>query len=70
MKKNRLNRLEYLKNQPVRFQFHKFETEKSKRTEINKKTEPNQKKKPSQTETKPIRNYKKKTPENNIVFCF
>jgi hypothetical protein len=42
MKKNRLNRLEFLKNQPVRFWFYKPETEKT-------KPNPN-KKKPSQTE--------------------
>jgi hypothetical protein len=30
MKKNRLNRLEFLKNQPVRFWFYKPETEKTK----------------------------------------
>jgi hypothetical protein len=65
MKKNWLNRLEYLKNQPVRFWFYKFETEKPKRTEINKKPSQIKKKKPSQTETKPIRNYKKK-PQKTI----
>ena len=40
LKKNRLNWLEYLKNRPVRFWFHKPEIEKSNRTEINKKIEP------------------------------
>jgi hypothetical protein len=69
MKKNRLNRLEYLKNQPVRFWFHKFETEKPKRTEINKKTEPNQKKNRVKPKPNPLE-IKKKNPENNIVFCF
>jgi len=37
------------------------------RTEINKKIKPE---KPSQTETKPIKNYKKKNPKNNIIFGF
>jgi hypothetical protein len=62
MKKNRLNRLEFLKNQPVRFWFYKPETEKTKPNQTQtEKTEPN-KKKPSQigfcqknrTEPKPV----------------
>jgi hypothetical protein len=40
MKKNRLNRLEYLKNQLVRFDFGSISLNQTE----NKKTEPNQKK--------------------------
>jgi len=66
VKNNRLNRLKFWKNQPIRFRFYKPKTEKTEpnRTQTEKKPEPNQAKlknraKPvfvlkNRTEPKPI----------------
>jgi hypothetical protein len=59
VKKNRLNQLEFLKKQPVRFGFISLEPKKLNRN----------RKKPSQTETKPIRNYKN-NPKKQYSFWF
>jgi hypothetical protein len=44
VKNNRLNRLKFWKNQPIRFRFYKPKTEKTEpnRTQTEKKPEPNQ----------------------------
>jgi hypothetical protein len=64
MKKNRLNRIEYLKKYLVRF--HKSEIEKQTKPKlIKKRIAKNQ----AKLKKKPIRHYKK-NPKNNIVFSF
>jgi hypothetical protein len=58
VKKNRLNRLKFLKNRPVWFQFFKPETEKTEPNPNLKKSEKNEPK-PSQTKKKRAKTEKK-----------
>ena len=53
MKKNRLNRLKFFKNQPVRFQFYKSEIEKTELNPNRKKTETNRKNRAKTEKTDP-----------------
>ena len=68
MKKNRLNRLKFWKNRPIRFQFYKPVTENTEpnpnRKKIGKKTKP----KPTQTE-KTEQNRKNRPKTNPNRFC-